>query len=322
VTTGTSTSAQDDGTGFRHEALLYCGDADFVDQVGSFIRRGVEAEEPTLAVVGAAKIDLLRQELGRDAEAVTFADMAVVGCNPARIIPAWRDFVREYARPGRRLRGVGEPVFPSRTPPELVECQRHESLLNLAFTDSPAWWLVCPYDTAALDAEVIAEARKTHPVVTESGVSRLSVEYAGLEPAGAPFQAPLPEPGTAPTEFRFDSRRLHELRRWVAAHARAGGLDERRTADVVLAVNELATNSIRHAEGDGMLLTWWDGESFMCEVRDPGVLADPLAGRVRPADRQASGYGLWLVNHLCDLVQIRTFPSGNAIRLMMRRATA
>jgi hypothetical protein len=46
-----------------------------------------------LVLVEAAKIDRLQDALGRDAEAVTFADVAEVGANPARIIPAWRAFV-------------------------------------------------------------------------------------------------------------------------------------------------------------------------------------------------------------------------------------
>jgi hypothetical protein len=44
-------------------------------------------------VVSAARIGLLRSAIGGDADRVAFADMADVGANPARIIPARRDFV-------------------------------------------------------------------------------------------------------------------------------------------------------------------------------------------------------------------------------------
>ena len=50
-------------------------------------RRG----EPILVAVGADKIAALRAALGADAAGIDFADMAEVGHNPARIIPAWRD---------------------------------------------------------------------------------------------------------------------------------------------------------------------------------------------------------------------------------------
>src|SRR5205085_3309388 len=135
---------------FRHEALLYAGRDEFVDRVGAFVRDAMAADEPVLAVVDSEKIDLLRRALGGDAEGVFFADMHELGGNPARIIPAWREFVAAPATTGRRVRGVGEPIWPGRSEAELAECRRHESLLNLAFADGRSWWLVCPYDTEAL----------------------------------------------------------------------------------------------------------------------------------------------------------------------------
>ena len=44
---------------------------------------------------------------------------------------------------------------------------------------------------------------------------------------------------------------------------------------------------------------------------------EPLVGRERPAG-PAGGYGLWLANQLCDLVQVRSFPAGSVVRLHMR----
>jgi MEDS: MEthanogen/methylotroph, DcmR Sensory domain len=136
---------------FRHEAFLYAGESEFLEGTLEFIHDRLEADEPTFVVVENAKVRRLRQELDRDAERVRFADMDVLGHNPAHIIPAWRGFVDEHAAAGRRVRGIGEPVSPRRRPAELVECQRHESLLNVAFAGSPDWWLLSPYDTDALD---------------------------------------------------------------------------------------------------------------------------------------------------------------------------
>ena len=92
---------------FRHEALLYAGEVDFLAGTLPFIREGVAADEPVLVVVSAAKIGLLRSALGGDADRVAFADMADVGANPARIIPAWRDFVAGHDVANRRARGIG-----------------------------------------------------------------------------------------------------------------------------------------------------------------------------------------------------------------------
>lgn len=299
---------------FRHEALLYAGEVDFLTGTLPFIRQGIAADQPVLVVVSAARIGLLRSALGADADRVAFADMADVGANPARIIPAWRDFVTANDVDRRSARGIGEPIWAARTPAELVECQRHETLLNLAFAGVPAWWLLCPYDTTTLTPEVLEEAWRSHPVVSEGGDATDSAPYRGLEQAAAPFASPLPEPPTQTPAHGFGSGSLAELRALVARHAVAAGLDQARAADLVLAVDELATNSLRHGGGRGTLRIWRDDGALVCEVRDAGRIEDPLVGRSRPALDRDGGRGLWMVNQLCDLVQLRSFPSGAVVR--------
>ena len=71
---------------------LYAGEADFADRAGGFVRDGVDAGEPVLVAVNAAKIELLRKALGDTARWVSFVDMDALGVNPARILPAWRTF--------------------------------------------------------------------------------------------------------------------------------------------------------------------------------------------------------------------------------------
>src|SRR4051812_16458022 len=117
---------------FRHEAMLYDGPDTFLAGATPFIRDAVAANEPIMVAVGAEKIDLLRSHLGEDAAGVVFADMAEAGANPARIIPAWQDFVDQRSGSGRPMRGIGEPIWADRSADELVECQCHEALLNMA----------------------------------------------------------------------------------------------------------------------------------------------------------------------------------------------
>lgn len=72
--------------GFRHDALLYEEDDEFLAGTVPFVRDGVEAGEPVMVVV-EAKLELMRGELGADAEGVEFLDMREAGRNPARLIP-------------------------------------------------------------------------------------------------------------------------------------------------------------------------------------------------------------------------------------------
>jgi anti-sigma regulatory factor (Ser/Thr protein kinase) len=297
---------------------MYAGIDEFVAAMSAFLRDGVAADEPGLVVVSARKIRLLREALGADADAVLFADMADVGANPARIIPAWREFVSEHAGAGRALRGIGEPIYPERSPVEMVECHRHEALLNVAFADTPAFHLVCPYDTTALPPEVVETARRTHPAVVEDGLAAQSALFDGLEAVAEPFADPLsaPPPDAAELEVRLDA--LSAVRRFVRRQAALAAMSAERTRDLLVAVNEIATNSVRHGGGRGLLLIWREPGTLLCEVRDGGRIAQPLVGRVRPERGQVGGYGVWLANQLCDLVQVRAYRSGGAVRLHMR----
>jgi anti-sigma regulatory factor (Ser/Thr protein kinase) len=110
---------------------------------------------------------------------------------------------------------------------------------------------------------------------------------------------------------------LRAVRRFVDEHAASMGLDPASRADLVLAASEIATNGVRHGGGWGVVRMWRDADSVVCDFRDSGRIEEPLAGRQRPSSAQTSGYGLWLANQLCDLVQIRTGPSDSNVRLTL-----
>ena len=97
------------------------------------------------------------------------------------------------------------------------------------------------------------------------------------------------------------------------------GLGEERREDLLLAVNELATNSVRHGGGQGVLRAWLESRFLACEVSDTGRIKAPLAGRVRPPAAALNGYGLWMVHQLSDLVQVRTSAAGSVVRMRVRR---
>jgi anti-sigma regulatory factor (Ser/Thr protein kinase) len=306
--------------GFRHEAAFYTGEEDFAERALRFLRDGIAREEPAMVVVAPHKIALLREALGADAERVRFEDMGRVGANPARIIPAWTEFVREAGGAERPLRGIGEPVSPERAGGELFECHRHESLLNLAFAHATDFRLLCPYDVGALDPSVVSRAHCTHPLVRDvDGQVHRSTAFHGLATAAEPCRAPLPRPPADAQTIPVMPAGLIAMRAVIARRAQRAGVTPQRREDLVLAVNELATNSIRHGGGAGTLTIWETPPGLACEVTDAGLLTDPLAGRVLPEPGQLGNYGLWLVNQLCDLVEQRTLPHGNLVRVWMAR---
>ncbi len=299
---------------FAHEAVFYDGAEQHAQAVLPFIRAGVEAEEPVLVVLLPDAVSEVRDELGDAARAVSFLDMSDLGANPARIIPAWRQFLSARGQSGP-VRGVGEPAWSGRRPVELAEAALHEGLLNMAFDDGPAWRLLCPYDAQALPADVIAEARRTHPTVNGPATGPAHIDYGGHDHPQRAFGTKLPRPPVEATRIDFGADDLATLRAVVRRVVATARLTRDAGDDLVLAAHELAMNSVQHGGGGGTLITWQDPDALVLEIRDPGVIDDPLIGRTMPDFGSVSGRGIWMANQLCSLVQVRSGRSGTQVRL-------
>jgi anti-sigma regulatory factor (Ser/Thr protein kinase) len=115
--------------------------------------------------------------------------------------------------------------------------------------------------------------------------------------------------------YRDDLRAVRDTVTGCAAHA---GLAPGRTSDLVLAVSEVAANTLRHTQGPGTLQVWAADGEIICQVTDSGQITDPLAGRRRPAADSFMHGGLWVVNQICDLVELRSGPDGTTVRMHVR----
>ncbi|HEY0517626.1 MAG TPA: ATP-binding protein [Solirubrobacteraceae bacterium] len=142
----------------------------------------------------------------------------------------------------------------------------------------------------------------------------------------APEETSLPFDGrlrSAPPEAQavnFDEAGLASLRRAVTVWADEHDLRRASIEELVLAVDEIATNSIRYGGGEGTLQMWRERDVLLCEVSDRGHITDPLLGRMQPSPDSLSGRGMWIVKHLCDLVQIRSSPAGSQVRMHKKLA--
>jgi anti-sigma regulatory factor (Ser/Thr protein kinase) len=299
-----------DAPAFHHEAVLYAGDDAFVAVVEPFVRAGLEADERVVVVVRGEKIAPVRDALGRDAGEVQFADMREVGRNPARLLQAWNDILAVLPA-GAAVRGVGEPVYAGRSAPEIAECHAHESVINAALAQH-ALTVICPYDTAALEPTVIDEVRRTHPLVSRDAPAEPSAQYT---PPERWRPGPLAPPPAGIERHAFDVTSMHRVRRLIADAAAALGFREQRSDDAIIAVNEAMTNSVIHGGGRGTIACWSEGSTLVCEVHDLGHVDDPYVGRHRPPSAQTAGHGLWIVNQLCDLAQLRSDETGTTLRM-------
>jgi anti-sigma regulatory factor (Ser/Thr protein kinase) len=111
---------------------------------------------------------------------------------------------------------------------------------------------------------------------------------------------------------------LAAVRAVVYRYAKQAGLPEHRALDLVLAVSEVAANTVRHARSPGSLKIWYDRDEIVCQIQDEGTIHDPLVGQRKPAMDAMGGHGLWIVNQVCDDVEMQSDEDGTTVRLHMK----
>ncbi len=299
-----------DGAALSHFAFPYRGTDEYLESVLPFITGGLAEAEPVLVAVPGELARQVRAALppGR---APAFADMDELGRNPARITLALAAFAEQHA--GRPVRCVTELMWPGRTRAEAAEVAKHEALVNVALAEVPAQ-VLCPYGAARLTRAAIARAGHTHPLILAGGQPEESRAYRAH--SGPLAEDDLPPP-PASAEVLAYSTQLHSVRALIGRYAGHAGLSADRSTDLILAVSELTANTLSHTSGGGTVHIWTSRQHVVCQVHDDGWITDPLAGLRRPPPG-TPGQGLWVVNHVCDLVEMRTGPAGTTIRLRMR----
>jgi anti-sigma regulatory factor (Ser/Thr protein kinase) len=316
VTMGTS--SENETSTLKHPALLHADLDTFLSYLIPFIRASMENREPAFVAVEASSLAALREAVGTEAPGVTWADTREWHPNSSSRLRAFYEYVTEHLADGAtRIRLVGEPVWHEGRPDLIREWTRYESVLNTVLAPFPVS-LVCTYDTSRLDPAIVANARRTHPVVSDGkdAPSRDFLDPAELLRTWNP--EPPPPPAWAPSLDRPAD--LSRARRFLREQAMKAGLTFERAMDMAMAANEILTNALRYGRGAVALWGWPEDERFLCQIQDEGPgIADPMAGYVPPAEAMDAGRGLWLARQLVDLLQIVPNSTGTTVRLQVER---
>lgn len=130
---------------------------------------------------------------------------------------------------------------------------------------------------------------------------------------------PVPDNAVMLLSGEFDRNTLGDLRDELTKRCVQVGLTELPLSNYVLAINEIATNAVRHGGGGGRARLWRSDTDLWCEVIDTGRGIPPRRthGYERPKPGHIGGWGLWLARHLCDGVDIETSRSGTRVVLRL-----
>ncbi|MBS2963374.1 sensor histidine kinase [Actinocrinis puniceicyclus] len=302
-------------TGLRHLLYPYTGAQNYLPGLLAYVDEALAVGASVVVCAPEERVHLLRKHVAAH-DAVAYMDAGTLDANPGRLIPMWKDWVDQRGRKGP-VYGIAESVWRGRSAAHLSELWYHEWLLNQAFTRHPAWSLLCPFDTADQSQATARALSRSHPLIWDGATSVTGTQY---DPGPYPYE-PFPDPRDSYQEMPYTIDDLTRVREHIGAWASCRGMAQARTGDLLLAVTEIASNSIRHGGGRGVLRTWAEDGALVCEFRDDGLIADPMVGRRRPMADQIGGCGLWFAHQLCDLVEIRSAPRvGTSVRLHMNLA--
>lgn len=108
---------------------------------------------------------------------------------------------------------------------------------------------------------------------------------------------------------------LTAVRSFVAARAVALGLPAARVELLTVAVSELATNTLQHATGGGLVRVWSEAGQLVCDVVDRGAMRS--FERRMPAADALRGRGLAIVERICDAVDVIAVAQGTLVRIRL-----
>jgi anti-sigma regulatory factor (Ser/Thr protein kinase) len=298
--------------GAWHEAVPYSSAAHLVERLAPRVAAAVSAGDPVVAVLDEPTCECLRRALGSDSAEVDFQDPFEVHRMPAFTVAVrWARTSRRITNPGGRALVVSQQIEVDRGP---LHWARLDIGVNVATAGLPVT-VLCPVDHDVADLPTV---EATHPLVATANGPEPSKRYRQPEESVVDYPPP-PPPGLGPpvAELPFGQDDLIDLRHRVLRVAVMAGLDADRGADLVLAVNELASNSVEHGAGRG-LLRMWDGPDVVAEVADHGRMSVPFPGMTIPPPDGARGRGLWLASELADTLEVWSEPGNTVIRVQMR----
>jgi anti-sigma regulatory factor (Ser/Thr protein kinase) len=307
-------SAATGHAGGGHEAVLYSSVDDLAERLVPRMRSSLDVGAPVVAVLDVPTRAAVRRGLGAAADRVEFPDPVSV-----HRLPAFTVAVR-WARVGRAA-GTGHATVVGQHVADLGCGETHWARLDIALNVAVAGLpitVLCPYRE---DGDTVPRVHATHPLVGTAEGPVASARYRPPAEALPGFPPPPPPDLGPPTAaLPFTALHLGAVRRLVAEVGARTDEPAERVADLVLAVSEIASNSVEHGPGGGVLRVWATAEGLTAEVADSGRLDVPFPGLSAPPPDGVRGRGLWLASELCDVLQVWSDGSGTVVRLRMERA--
>jgi CheY-like chemotaxis protein len=170
------------GHGCRHEALVYSSTDELAAATLPFVQQGLRRGDQLLVVLREAGRTVLQEALGGDTAQIEFADAVDWYQSPEHAFQRYGRYVADHLEDGAsRVRVVAEVTWPeSSATADVAGWKRYEAGISPAMASVPVSF-ICAYNTQELPAEIVMDARRTHPLLRTAEGARPSAHYS--EPA-------------------------------------------------------------------------------------------------------------------------------------------
>jgi len=305
----------------QHAVGFYRSDTDLLAQLVPLVTAGLERGQPVAVALRPGTEEALYDVLGSPAGLILLTQ------------PDGRDSSSGQTVAARRARELRELSTATGGGPVTVLSEHTSRLdgldggfwteldaaVNIALAELPIT-LTCLFPELPLHPEILDGARRNHPLLLVGGELRHNPEHRC--PRDVLREWPTPTPvllGPPDRRLSFGAWQLYEVRAAVEQAVLTAGYERPRAEDIVLAVNEVATNAVEHGATAAELCLWTGSDGFVCEVHDGGTLGDPLPGLRAPHPSEPRGRGVWIARQLCDSLHVWADRSGTHVRMRAGR---
>lgn len=311
---------------FLHSALVIDSDQSVRQVLAPAVREALADADEVFMVVSEDTGRLVREELGAAAGPLEWADTSTFYQRLGFAYEACRGFLAAAHNAGRRIRVFAEPEVAGQSgDPGAVDRTAaylpYEAMCNETYAGYGGE-VTCVWDARRHSAMIMDNVRSVHSHEILAGGREPSPGYtrareylAGRDEVALPLPVRVDWSAGLMTVDGLPSLR-RELRDWARQHGFAGSA----VSDVLLAVNEVATNGVLHGQPPVEVYAWHHRDTLIVQVDDCGGTPIPAAAGYEPPvpDRDTSR-GMWLARQLADVVQTHTAGDQTSVRLYFPR---
>ncbi len=306
---------------FAHVAVLYGSDEQLCDLLLPYLMEGLRRHESVLLMISEAARRVLRDALGAEADRVQWVSSGLSYDRLGRMFEGFADYLAQQYRAGVPTRVIGE-LDSDISPDRLSQYLRYESMANEIYAPY-GYPVVCLWDERRHPPDVLAHVRTVHPQLLSTSGPIVSTEYRMPTDYLTRYETPPPAP---PADLDLDVHLnspddLASLRRLLHTWGDTHGLSEPDADDIVIAVDEIATNALEHGQPPARVRGWITPEALFVQVDDHGRTRIPVTtGYIRPPSDARRGRGLWIARQLADVLTTHAGPTGTTVALRFPRS--